>query len=581
MKKFIIFVLFSFVINTKSLYSQSNDVQKRLDDILKQVDREYSNIKATTDRDFINIRDKVNAEFADIMKRTWEEFRVFQGIPAPKSPDPVKQPVVDPNKPPTAEPVPYDKVTPAPKPEPQPKPVVPIPIPEPLPPPPPVPVPPSPPPPPQEDIPTQLINRINAFLSDGNCDDAQRAYDTWKGLTGNTNSSIENGIRACREKSSPLPPPPPSVPTPTPPPPPAPAFSFLLYNTECKMFSLNETLRFSLSGVSEQNVAQAWLILSDSKYNALINECLNLRDKLNLSDWGYLQMLKAMSEKFLGKTSNEAVLLQMFILTQSGYKVRIARANNQLALLVPFRETVYEYSFLFINGERYYVINKDLKGQMLRIFNHEYPKEQYFSWQTKQPNLAVRLSSPRTFVSKRDSEINVTIQTNQNLIDYYNDYPLSSEWNLYTLTGLSEIAKQRLYPVLRRAIAGKSKVQAAGMLLAFMQTGFEYQTDDVQFGYERPFFADENFFYPYNDCEDRSILFAILVMELLNLEVVLLYCPGHLATAVHFPENVNGDYMMIDNKKFVVCDPTYIGASIGMAMNICKHGGTHAIKIKK
>ena len=357
-----------------------------------------------------------------------------------------------------------------------------------------------------------------------------------------------------------------------------PDFSFLFYNTEYKV-RLDNTLRFSLADVAEQNIAQAWKSLSGKSYDALISDCLRLRDQLNLSDWAYMQLLKTISEKFLGKTSNEAVLLQMFILTQSGYKVRIARANNRLALLIPFRQTIYEYVYLNINGMKYYVMNKELQRQPFYICNQEFPKEQYFSWQTGQPKLAEKLSAPKTFASIRYPEINASIQTNQNLIDFYNDYPLSSEWNLYAFTGLSETVKQSLYPVLQRALAGKTKTEAAGMLLSFLQTTFNYQTDAEQFGYERPFFADENFFYPYNNCKDRAILYSILVKELLALEVVLLHYPGHLATAVYFPENVTGDYLTIDGKKFIVCDPTYIGASIGMAMDDCKQVRANVIKL--
>jgi hypothetical protein len=349
-----------------------------------------------------------------------------------------------------------------------------------------------------------------------------------------------------------------------------PVFPFLFYNTDCDV-SLNNTLRFSLRDASEQSVAQAWKTLSGKQYDVLINDCLTLRERMNLSDWGYMQMLRTISEKFLDKASNEAVLLQMFVLTQSGYKVRISRTStNRLALLIPFRETLCEYTYLSIDNMRYYIMDKELRGQAFYVCNLEFPKEQYFSWQTGQPDLMLKLTEPKTFTSGGYPEISVPVQTNQNLIDYYNSYPLVSDWNLYVLAGLSNTVKQTLYPPLQHAIANKSKTEAAGILLNFIQTSFAYQTDGQQFGYERPFFADEDFFYPYNDCEDRSILYAILVKELLGLEVVLLHYPDHLATAVHFPENIDGDYLVVNEQKFIVCDPTYIGAGIGMAMSAYK-----------
>ena len=36
--------------------------------------------------------------------------------------------------------------------------------------------------------------------------------------------------------------------------------------------------------------------------------------------------------------------------------------------------------------------------------------------------------------------------------------------------------------------------------------------------------------------------------------------------AVHFTGEVKGDYIMLDGKKFVVCDSTYINAPVGKTM---------------
>lgn len=175
--------------------------------------------------------------------------------------------------------------------------------------------------------------------------------------------------------------------------------------------------------------------------------------------------------------------------------------------------------------------------------------------------------------------LSATVTTNQNLIDYYNDYPKSSEWNYYSITSLSPNMKKALYPSLQKAIAGKSKTEAANQLLNFVQTSLEYQTDDEQFGGERAFFADETLFYPYCDCEDRSILYSILVRDLLGLDVVLLHYPGHLATAVCFEEEVAGDHLLIDGVKYLVCDPTYIGADIGMAIPKYRKTSVNVVRI--
>jgi hypothetical protein len=451
----------------------------------------YSAYKDKADKDFKDFRDKANAEYADFMRKRWEAFRSSAAIPVPPMPEPVKPPVVDPDKKPDNVPMPFGEVVPPPAPVKPPMPVAPV---------------------PQEPEPVK------------------------------------------------------------------PAFQFSFFHTSCGV-NLTADHKFTLRGTAESDVADAWSFLSNSRYNAAINDCLRLREQLNLCDWGYLQLLQEMTEKFFGsKTSNEAVLLQMYILTQSGYKVRIAKSGERLALLLPFQQTIYEHSFLEIEGVKYFIVDKSLKGGAFHVFNHEFPNEQFVSMQVVQPKLEVIKTSKRSFASRRYPELHVSVETNRNLIDFYNAYPTTSEWNLYARASLSASLKAELYPALRTAIADKSKPEAANMLVNFVQTAFEYETDDKQFGYERPLFADETFFYPASDCEDRSILYAVLVRELLGLEVVLLHYPGHLATAVHFADDTTGDNLTIDGKQFLVCDPTYIGANIGHAME--QFRGTKAKVVK-
>lgn len=369
----------------------------------------------------------------------------------------------------------------------------------------------------------------------------------------------------------PVEPPQPVAPLPKPEPQPAtptkPTFAFTFYGVKCQI-PLEANHQFKLAGTTENNVADGWKTLSSDKYLPVIAQCLDYRDKLRLGDWGYVRFVEKMTTTFFPSSQlNEARLMQMFILTQSGYKVRIAETGNRLVLLLPSKENVYQYSYLPINGSNYYVIDSSRGQRSFRVFDREFPKEQYFSLRMAEPpSLPVSKTTPRHLQSRHDKDVSVNVCVNKNLIDFYDDYPLSDHWDIYAKTSLSELAKEQLYPVLRNSIAGKDKPTAANILLHFVQTAFEYATDDKQFGTERPLFADETLSYPYSDCEDRAILFSVLVRELLGLDVVLLHYPGHLATAVCFDTTVSGDYLQVNNKHYTVCDPTYINADIGQSM---------------
>ena len=146
------------------------------------------------------------------------------------------------------------------------------------------------------------------------------------------------------------------------------------------------------------------------------------------------------------------------------------------------------------------------------------------------------------------------------------DGNIYTRWAVYANTPLDPIVASALYPSLRTVLEGLSERDAVNKLLQFVQTAFVYEYDDIVWGGDRAFFADETLYYPYADCEDRAVLFSRLVRDLLGLEVVLLYYPGHLATAVAFSEEVVGDYLVYDNQRYIVCDPTYIGAPVGRTM---------------
>ena len=72
-------------------------------------------------------------------------------------------------------------------------------------------------------------------------------------------------------------------------------------------------------------MADGWVRLSSDDYLPIIAQCLDYRDKLRLCDWGYVRFVEQMTMAFFPSSQlNEARLMQMYILTQSGYKVRIA-----------------------------------------------------------------------------------------------------------------------------------------------------------------------------------------------------------------------------------------------------------------
>lgn len=359
-------------------------------------------------------------------------------------------------------------------------------------------------------------------------------------------------------------------------------FVFSFYGTNMQV-AMDEKHLFALSGNTENDISVAWKVLSSNKYDNVIEDCLNLRAKHNLCDWAYLNMLQQLAEQFLGK-GNEAVLLTAYIYCQSGYKMRLAKNNNEdIYMLVASDHCIYGIRYFNIDGERYYALN--CPDTSLYICKASFPREQALSlFISREIKLASNKSEVRSFRSEHFPQMGADVCNNKNLMDFYNSYPsseindnLMTRWAMYANTPMDEDVKQMLYPALRNAIKGKTQLEAVGMLLNFVQTAFVYGYDDEVWGRDRAFFAEESLYYPYCDCEDRSILFSRLVRDLVGLKVILVFYPGHLATAVHFTDNVCGDYIVLNNSKFTVCDPTYIPAPVGATMPEMDNGTAKVI----
>lgn len=357
-----------------------------------------------------------------------------------------------------------------------------------------------------------------------------------------------------------------------------PWFNFSFYGTPCKV-RLDNSLKFKLNKIDEKSVTDVWQQLSGQASDALVADCFRLIDEMNLCDWAAIKLFKAIGDAYYGKGTNEATLMQMYLLTQTGFKARIGRAENNLVILVPFDGQVYGMSYYNRNGEAFYNITgkKDKNGCL--IYQEAFPNEKMASLRPKLPMLAERLSNGRTFASTKYPEMSVQVRVNRNLMDFLDTYPHCKHDNL-VFAGLSERTKQAVYPDFRKAIEGKPLDQAANMLLNFMHTAFEYMSDMQQFEYERPLFGDESFWFPYNDCEDRAILYCILVRDLLDIDAVLLEYPGHMSTAIALPMEVRGASMTLNGKHFLLCDPTYIGSNIGEAPKKYRNSNPTVIIIK-
>lgn len=336
----------------------------------------------------------------------------------------------------------------------------------------------------------------------------------------------------------------------------------------------------ALSDVSQNTISAFWEKASTCNYTPVVERLLKAKSELLINDYGYFELVQEFSNGLFSTNENAARLMSWFILVRSGYGIRVAFKDQQITLLVPVQQQIYAKSFMTVGTKQFYLF-PDINGGSFFTYDKDYSA----SAQILDLNIInslnfVGLKAEKTLSFNFDHQTyNLRVAYDPNLIDFYKTYP-QADLSVFFNAATSTQAKQSLVEVLKPYTSQMDELKAANFLLHFVQTAFQYKTDDEQFGHEKFFFAEELFYYPYSDCEDRAVLFSYLVREIMGLKVVGLNYPNHVATAVCFNSDVIGDYLIYKNRKYIVSDPTFINAPVGQTMPQFKNVSPIVIGVK-
>lgn len=334
---------------------------------------------------------------------------------------------------------------------------------------------------------------------------------------------------------------------------------------------------FHPTGISEQDVKEFWLQLSSFNFNRILSDFSKYKLALGYNDWAALKWVQALAEAiYPANIYSEQEIFSVFILNQLELQVRLARVNDKLVTLFSSLQNVYARKYIVINTYPYYLAEDIPSASQVYTYRSEYSKP-------SRP-LDLRILTPLKLsdgsndlqITKYSSvwERSLNFSASNSLLDFFNEYP-QLDAKVYASAAPTEGFLDAFKTMISKLMK-QDHITIINNLLCFMHLDFKYKIDQEQFGKEKPFFCEENFIYSYNDCEDRSILLSSLIRNLLNLKVVLLDYDDHMAVAVNLPETIKGDHLVLNNEMYYVCDPTYIGATIGMSMPKYKR---HPVKV--
>jgi hypothetical protein len=315
---------------------------------------------------------------------------------------------------------------------------------------------------------------------------------------------------------------------------------------------------------SKETPAQFYNGISSSEYRPLITSLLEKRNSLELNDWLYYQLVQKTTRQLYPNAGTVYyTLMEWFILSKSGYKTRLMHDDKKPYVFVNTPDELLDVPFFLTKEGRFINLSaintsEEKKLQKLTILDIGYDAKArpfIFSFTEKPAILRQDTISKTLHFEHRGIMYSLPVNGDRSYIAFLRSYPKLDLSYLPSIP-VSDMAYVSIIPTFRNWISNMNDAEAVRFILSFTRSAFAYETDRE--AYHEESFAmnpEMTLLSPYSDCEDRAILFAWMVKELLGRDVVLIEFPTHVAAAVNLPETY-GTPIKYEGREYSFCEAT-------------------------
>jgi len=342
--------------------------------------------------------------------------------------------------------------------------------------------------------------------------------------------------------------------------------NFLFYGQQIaihydKLLALSTT-----ASVSEDSIAGFWNAFSRSNSNHLVDQLMDYRDMLGLGNWGYFQLVKATSACIFPFNHLSADQITWALMIRSGFDVRLAFNQSTTTILFPSKNTINGRQSVVIGQQRFY-LDRPMKSMLLVTCPNPFPDNggiidlRFY----KSLNFRGKLRVQKFVMTWEKKKYEFALRINPDEVRFLTQYPRTDP-AIYYRAPLSNAIKEDLlrqfYPILSKF----NKAEASAFLLKFVQQEFEYFSMDKKDDRSTGPFALELIASKSGDDLGKAVLFSWLTRILLELPVVGVQFPGYFSTAICFSNQLDGDAYYWNRCKYILADPTFQNAPIGILM---------------
>jgi len=320
-----------------------------------------------------------------------------------------------------------------------------------------------------------------------------------------------------------------------------------------------------LEPLSETAVQNFYQKLNQSKYQTVLAALIEYKEKYQLNDWIYYQLIRKTAQQISPKAENyhRYTLYKWFLLSKSGYDAKISIGDNLIIFYVRNDENINDIPFFKVGGYKYMCLNYHDYGKIDFEKDKVYPvnvnipeAKNSFSYKvTRMPDFKPESYNEKEIeFSYRSKPYHFQVKLNPEVENIFKNYP-GVDFESYFNIPLSHETYHSLIPILKKNISGMNQKKGVDYLMRFTRYAFLYQNDETNFGKEKRLSPEQTLFSKYSDCDDRAALFFYLVKEIYNLPMIALLYPTHISMAVQF-DKAQGKSIIYKGQKYSVCEPT-------------------------
>lgn len=347
------------------------------------------------------------------------------------------------------------------------------------------------------------------------------------------------------------------------------------------IFSVNidSSLLVTVQQLNEKLLKSAYTNISATNYQPLIDSLVSYKEKYQLNDWLYYQLIRRVAQQISPKEDNYGryTFYKWFMLSQSGYDARLALARDKIIFYIYNNEDINDIPFFMVDGKKFVCLNyhdyarPDLNADPpMPVSLPVAVAKNSFSYKvTLMPDFKPGNDVEKKLAFKYDHKTyHFSIKVNPDVDKIFANYP-GVDFGTYFNIPLTKETYSSLIPLLKKNIQAMDQKKGVDYLMRFTRYAFLYENDQENFGKEKRLSPGETLSAIHSDCDDRAALFFYLVKEIYNLPMIALLYPTHITMAVQFSKPV-GDPILYKGKIYSVCEPTPEAEDLGIGQMSAK-----------